>query len=486
MQPEANNEFTFVHYTNKPRSTKKPAERAEKTTRHRPWARWLLTTDLERPKSIPRLDFAPVRRMQQLSNFIEEDFPTATARSASATEGAFLTLAPEMDTNFVAIGSALDAFYFARSAVKQQDERMLRQAHKSYGTALAALSRTVANPHQAGVPPRVLLFSVIIINLFERSMGLPDRWGSWMAHHRGIRALVSNGRKVLYLNRPGDRQLFCYLQFVSLVVGVALRKPAPYAWLTSAEYVEYCDDCPPMMTLLLLTKGIPSLLGRVDAFFANAATNLSELRSIHDSIQSLVQCLQDWYDKVSVFKGQQPRISARDFSGETNAWFRTLDSSGLFGPCYSFDRDMTVEEYTTYTLACLTLACTTLRLVHFRPAFDFSSSTRPTARKDDAVRMAYAHASNLCRSVHTYCDSTSIAQFSFAESLVALAGNFFTETQAVEEAEWCGMAQSAMQRQQKGFPPAQPPGMSGLEGLVEGLASVGRFRDKALGLCIDT
>lgn len=368
-------------------------------------------------------------------------FPTAQARADLAYRGSYLAALPDIDLSSNPIlRTAVDTLCFAHVGSKNNDDRLIRQSQTSYGRVLnlliQATNRSDGNaPH---MEPKAIVTSIMLLCLYDDAIPVPFQGrNGWAAHYWGsLELLRVHGPSFLNMKQPFDRLIFFNLRMPCFFLGLARRKAILLGedeWLALSASIS--DSSSRLTSFYAAGMKISALLERTDRLIESRHKSYPrqqrDLSSLCNSILQIRTALVSWFrarcaTPESAAKEVPSTFSVTDsdrFDMETEEHC-FMSSSGTFPHLFHFAiAGCAPQNHTLLTLTCLILDCTLLRLLHFLP----STAAHLPQSEDHVLLSAHHLASDLCRSVHYYASTDSLAYADFTDFLLEMAQNFFEE-----------------------------------------------------------
>ena len=388
----------------------------------------------------PAVDPSRLEQMQMLSDFLEMHFPTPAAKANMTYRRSYLAGLPEIDiSSSPMLKNAVDAICYAHAGSNYKDRRLVQQSQRSYGKVLSALVRTLEHSgHKSD--PRILIPSIMLLCLYDDSIPSSNQHSTgWRAHYGGVHEyLRACGPTCFNMSAPFERLVFLNLRSPTMFLGLARRKSVV---LSEPQWQALSDrtstSIKSVAELNRRAMQLPGLLEKSDMLVRKRAIDQEQF--MNDLLSLRAEFLQ-WSIYESSFADKTMKnhdivtiedLEAFDMNIEEHV---VLTLNNIFTQHFDFVSYRIAEDMTLYWMFCLILDCTLLRILHFRPKARQYIATR---KYEDILRDAHIRARYVCRSVYFISKFNSQGITAFMDTLMSLAENFFSETEAVRELGWC-------------------------------------------------
>lgn len=390
--------------------------------------------------------------------------------------GALVSHLPGLQSSPQLVRSAIEAFCLAHVATYTRDETLSHYAQTCHGATLAALNREMGQSVRRHRPGDVILAIFMTVIYPEPAPHVSLEHRAWAAHLRGIVQYTAFcGSSAFEKPTPIDQVMLGSVQESALFLGLAQRKPMGVETLDWFQDKADRSDVE-LKPLEYHAQRLPAILYDVDRLVGGGLPE-RELRRVFACIESLRLDLDHWFERVN--GSQHPPLQATDdiVCDDDNAVHLIIANGKVFPACYQFSPPLTRRSYATYCMCSLILDATYLHLAYFVPPARAQFPRPPQA----VEAAAYEHAANLCRSIHSCTDTSSIAVTKYASLLLELALNFFMELGAVKELGWCQAVQCAIKLRLHELRSSRPPSLCRLSEVIPQIAHAAHFRARRPG-----
>ena len=442
--------------------------------------------ELISPRRIPVMDEDRVHRTQLFGAFLEAHYPSQQSKALMKWRASPFHSLPQLYCSNELVRSAVEAVCFAHFASRANDRVLVQHARLCHGKALALLTGELTRRRHR---PQDVVLAILVTTLYDEcDPPYPHSQDAWAAHYWGIEQyLATCGPSSLNMTNDDARRIFPQFHISMFFLGVAHRRATRFSQLrwrqpgtVDSRDREYMTNQSTTVTLFRHASLLPAILGTVDGVLGRPFQEKA-IERVCARIESLLTLLSYWFEFESGFAGQHPPTSEvrSDVLYEHNQIRCAMACSGVFPTCYSFPRSLTEGdvEFTIYTMCCLILDCTLLRLAYFHPNSQAVSRFRSVQQIKDS---AYGRAVDLCQSVYDLSEWSSIGKIGYVDLLVGLAHNFFMETGAARELGWCQAVECAIKLRLEELRATQPPSLCHIGKLVPGVARSALYRMRDL------
>lgn len=360
----------------------------------------------------------------------------------------------------------------ANLAVATQDVRLVREARVSYGRLLGMLQFTLMFPSkvQTASEVRELVASIALLSHISDSPALcQDSDDSWATHLLAAQQLYNvHAPKALAAMMKLDDGLMRHVIMNGFFLALAKRtaKSVDTTFAIGLKSKGWSALLPPFNRL-------PGLLEETDKAL-DARADVSVLLKI------LVQ-LQTMRDKnVGLYPELQnpPVISAakvNEFDNDAEEHLVMADSTTfpeLYAPLVN-DGGTAAFKVVLSTILVLTIQCTILRILHFRPEI---LGAIPITAQRTTEESAYQLARRLCKVSLSFTHTNKIAIVAMLRLTVLFARNVFEQQDRLPEMGWCEACLIANHLRMQRVRSSAAPTLCKIEDITPGLVEAGRYK----------
>lgn len=387
---------------------------------------------------VSTFDQSAMERMQLLSTFLSEHYPSAVepevylARHTSL----FMNL-PLVDISSPMMAGAVDTLCLAHLGTNHKDQRLLFASRNAYGRVLSNIMQAVSG--KAGkkqYSPRDVIASCLLMSVYNDGSPGEDPARNYATHLFGAAQYAQVcGPNCLDPTKPFDQKILMWVRFQSLFVCVAKRKR--FFW-DERRWREREDLFPPggSRDWFPLLVPLPGLLERSDMFlkkYAMTPTRQQQVFKVCVELDSYRESLLAWVE--TDFAGR-PGIAAItdpenfDFEIEEHCFITTSSTFPIF---HVFVNPAHAMRCISSWILALVSDCTLLRLIRTYPTM--AKHLRRSFREIE--QKAYFTAADICKSVYYYSVLNSMAYAHMLYVFIDLAKTFFEEYGGQKEVGWC-------------------------------------------------
>ena len=375
----------------------------------------------------------PAQRAQLLSSFIEAHFPVASKLEADMHRRAsFMAYLPMIDLSSPILSNAVTSLCLAYFGAQTQNPRLLHESHGAYGIALSSLLQAFPLTSQSRAQThRDVIATILLLSLYDECTPPQHRNPTtWVTHFWGaLQYLEARGTTCINLDDPFDALMFQNLRFPAVILSFARRQACLFErpqWRSlKGKYLEGTgsNDWFPLLTPLgrLLQKADELLDDRTQS-------RIGEVPALYREFADFQQPLLTYLAGETQPSDRGPGLGL----GETLVRNTTLRpdleehrfllTTDVFPSYHKFLGGPRQQYRCTVSWFALLIAdCTLLRL-----QLQYPSAAAPGTVQDIEAH-AFAHATNLCRSVLHYSQLGSPAYAYALECFLQLAHAFLED-----------------------------------------------------------